>query len=123
MFSHRVSILTGHYGTGKTEVSVNLALALAKKHRAVMLIDADLRNPTQIRILGRKAMGKQGLERLLQEESPDANRIMEAAAYDEATNLVTIISEAPCRNAAKLLSSQNMGRLLSVLRKTMDYCD
>ena len=29
MFSHRVSILTGHYGTGKTEVSVNLALALA----------------------------------------------------------------------------------------------
>ena len=47
---------------------------------------------------------------------------MEAAAYDEATNLATIISEAPCRNAAKLLSSsQNMGRLLSVLRKTMDY--
>ena len=35
--------------------------------------------------------------------------------------MVTIISEAPCRNAAKLLSSQNMGRLLSVLRKTMDY--
>ena len=29
MFSHRVSILAGHYGTGKTEVSVNLALALA----------------------------------------------------------------------------------------------
>ena len=106
---------------GKSTVASNLALALAKKHRAVMLIDADLRNPTQIRILGRKAMGKQGLERLLQEESPDANRIMEAAAYDEATNLVTIISEAPCRNAAKLLSSQNMGRLLSVLRKTMDY--
>lgn len=108
-------------GEGKSTVASNLALALAKKHLAVMLIDADLRNPTQIRILGRKAMGKQGLERLLQEESPDANRIMEAAAYDEATNLVTIISEAPCRNAAKLLSSQNMGRLLSVLRKTMDY--
>lgn len=82
-------------GEGKSTVASNLALALAKKHRAVMLIDADLRNPTQIRILGRKAMGKQGLERLLQEESPDANRIMEAAAYDEATNLVTIISEAP----------------------------
>lgn len=69
-------------------------------------------------------MGKQGLERLLQEESPDANRIMEAAAYDEATNLVTIISEAPCRNAAKLLSSQNMGRLLSVLQENHGlYCD
>ncbi len=107
-------------GEGKSTVASNLALALAKKHRAVMLIDADLRNPTQIRILGRKAMGKQGLERLLQEESLDEYRVMEAAAYDEATNLVTIISEEPCRNAGKLLSSR-MGRLMSVLRKTMDY--
>ena len=37
MFSHRVSILTGHYGTGKTEVSVNLALALAAEGEQVML--------------------------------------------------------------------------------------
>ena len=26
---HRISIVTGHYGTGKTEFSVNLAMALA----------------------------------------------------------------------------------------------
>ena len=26
--SHRLTIVTGHYGTGKTEFSVNLALAL-----------------------------------------------------------------------------------------------
>jgi len=26
---HRLSIITGHYGTGKTEFAVNLALALA----------------------------------------------------------------------------------------------
>ncbi len=45
-------------GRGKSTVASNLAMALAKKYRAVMLIDADLRNPTQIRLLGRKAMGK-----------------------------------------------------------------
>ena len=28
-FPHRLTIVTGHYGTGKTEFSVNLALALA----------------------------------------------------------------------------------------------
>ena len=39
MFSHRVSILTGHYGTGKTEVSVNLALALAAEGEQVMLAE------------------------------------------------------------------------------------
>ena len=41
MFSHRVSILTGHYGTGKTEVSVNLALALAAEGEQVMLADLE----------------------------------------------------------------------------------
>ncbi len=45
IFSHRVSILTGHYGTGKTEVSVNLALALAGEGERVMLADLDIVNP------------------------------------------------------------------------------
>ena len=31
IFTHRVSIVTGHYGTGKTELAVNLALALARR--------------------------------------------------------------------------------------------
>ena len=45
LFSHRVSIITGHYGTGKTELSVNLALALAAEGKRVMLADLDLVNP------------------------------------------------------------------------------
>lgn len=108
-------------GEGKSTVASNLAMALAKKYRAVMLIDADLRNPTQIRLLGRKAMGKEGLDCLLQGTDLSENRVMQAAAYDEETNLVTLISETPCRTAAKLLASPNMAELLSVVRKTMDY--
>ena len=45
LFSHRVSIITGHYGTGKTELSVNLALALAGEGCRVMLADLDIVNP------------------------------------------------------------------------------
>lgn len=30
MCAHRITIITGHYGTGKTEFAVNLALALAR---------------------------------------------------------------------------------------------
>ena len=45
IFSHRVSIVTGHYGTGKTELAVNLALALAAEGRRVMLADLDIVNP------------------------------------------------------------------------------
>ena len=43
--THRVSIVTGHYGTGKTEFSVNLALALAKEGANVMIADLDIVNP------------------------------------------------------------------------------
>ena len=45
VFSHRVSIITGHYGTGKTELAVNLALALAAEGTPVMLADLDIVNP------------------------------------------------------------------------------
>lgn len=43
--SHRVSIITGHYGTGKTEFAVNLALSLAADGEQVMLADLDIVNP------------------------------------------------------------------------------
>ena len=43
--AHRLSIVTGHYGTGKTEFSVNLALALAAEGASVMLADLDIVNP------------------------------------------------------------------------------
>jgi len=42
---HRVLIVTGHYGTGKTEFSVNLALDLARAGERVMLADLDIVNP------------------------------------------------------------------------------
>lgn len=43
--SHRLSIVTGHYGTGKTEFAVNLALAMAASGDAVMMADLDIVNP------------------------------------------------------------------------------
>ena len=43
--SHRLTIITGHYGTGKTEFAVNLALALAAGGERVMLADLDIVNP------------------------------------------------------------------------------
>lgn len=43
--THRISIITGHYGTGKTEFSVNLALQLAAEGHQVMMADLDIVNP------------------------------------------------------------------------------
>ena len=41
----KITIITGHYGSGKTNVSVNLALELASKGEKVTVVDLDIVNP------------------------------------------------------------------------------
>ena len=41
----RFTIVTGHYGSGKTNLAINLALDLARVHDEVMLVDLDIVNP------------------------------------------------------------------------------
>lgn len=41
----RIQIVTGHYGSGKTEYAVNLALHLVQEYENVALADMDIVNP------------------------------------------------------------------------------
>lgn len=41
----KIYITVGHYGSGKTEFSVNYALSLAQAHDKVFLVDLDIVNP------------------------------------------------------------------------------
>ncbi|MDP4170373.1 MAG: ATP-binding protein [Bacillota bacterium] len=41
----KISILTGHFGSGKTEIAINLALAERKKFDKVAINDLDVINP------------------------------------------------------------------------------
>ncbi len=41
----RVNVVCGHYGTGKTNLSINLALECARAGESVTLIDMDVVNP------------------------------------------------------------------------------
>lgn len=42
---NRVRIITGHYGSGKTEFAVNYAIKLAEANKNVMIADLDVVNP------------------------------------------------------------------------------
>ena len=41
----RVTVVTGHYGSGKSEFSINLALRIVSAEQAVALLDMDVVNP------------------------------------------------------------------------------
>ncbi|WRS28219.1 ParA family protein [Oscillospiraceae bacterium MB08-C2-2] len=41
----RIVVVTGHYGSGKTNVSINMAVELSKLGRRVVLADLDVVNP------------------------------------------------------------------------------
>ncbi len=41
----RITLLCGHYGSGKTSIAVNLAMELKKTHDKVTLADLDIVNP------------------------------------------------------------------------------
>ena len=44
-FTKRINIFCGHYGSGKSEISVNAAAAVRKEHEHVILADMDIVNP------------------------------------------------------------------------------
>lgn len=41
----RITIFTGHFGSGKTEISINYALALKEQYEDLALVDLDFVNP------------------------------------------------------------------------------
>ena len=45
MTDKRITLLCGHYGSGKTNIAVNLALVLRRTHERVAIADLDVVNP------------------------------------------------------------------------------
>ena len=57
----RITIVTGHYGSGKSEFSISLALLLREYHQAVCLVDVDVVNPYFRSREQRALLEKQGI--------------------------------------------------------------
>ncbi len=106
---------------GKSTVAANLALALAEKHKGVLLVDADLRNPSLLTMLGGKYAKEQGLGHLLTRNQLTAGDIAAAIGYQKDDNLMTILEKKAWAGATDLISGRQMIRLLNLLKKTVKY--
>jgi hypothetical protein len=58
----RITILTGHLGSGKTELAINLGLSLMRMGKKAVLVDLDIINPYFRTRLVRKQLEEMGLK-------------------------------------------------------------
>lgn len=100
---------------GKTTVSINLAISLAKLGKRVLLVDADIRRPSVHRAFGLEAHA--GLADYLAGEA-DWRALVRPGVL---VGLDVLPSGSPPENPAELLSSGRMGELTSEAEADYDF--
>ena len=101
-------------GEGKSTTSVALAMNFAQLGMKVLLIDADLRNPSAHRLLKRES--ESGLTNLLV-GAASAQDVLQAT---DVSGLMFMAAGPVPPNPAELLAGQNMTRLLSTASENFD---
>src|SRR5690606_25847314 len=99
---------------GKSTTAVTLARNFAQLGKRVLLIEADLRNPSLHRVLG--VRGEQGLSSLLAGSAGPSDVIMDSA--DD--NLQLILAGPLPPNPAELLSGSRLVSLLAIAAEKYD---
>jgi len=102
---------------GKTLVSVNLAVALAKAGKRVLLVDADLRRPRVHSVFG--LAQAPGLTNLL--AGDETYRLKEVTRTVEIPNLFVVTSGPLPPNPSELLGGPRMSAILAEASGAFDY--
>lgn len=103
-------------GEGKSTVSANLALALAMKGYRVILVDADLRNPSTAKVLGMKEQSAGTLEVIRGEV-----QMKDAVQQYKDTTVQVLAGSNPIQDTSTVLSSENMREFVKGLEKEADF--
>lgn len=103
-------------GSGKTFISMNLALTLAIKHRHVLFIDGDLRRATATRTFGNT---QTGLADYLGEKEESIDQLIYSHGEYPSLNILPVGTTPP--NPTELLSSPRMRQLIEEMRPKYDF--
>ncbi|HEY9630760.1 MAG TPA: polysaccharide biosynthesis tyrosine autokinase [Coleofasciculaceae cyanobacterium] len=99
---------------GKSEVSANLVVAMAQVGYRVLLVDADMRRPTQHHMWG--LTNSTGLSNVMVDQVG-----LDVAIQEVAANLHVLPSGVIPPNPVALLDSKRMASLISIFSQSYDY--
>ena len=108
-----VVVSSSQSGEGKSTVSANLALAVAELGKKVLLVDADMRKPTQHRVW--RQDNYEGLSNVLSGQCDQ-----QAAIKELQSNLFLLTAGVVPPNPVVLLDSAQMGHLIEEWSDTYD---
>lgn len=115
---HRSILITSSIpGEGKTTIASNLAMAIAKQGKHVILVDCDPRNPSVASVMGEE-QSHPGIGLVLKNQVP----LKEALTEEEISGgrLRILYGGKPDTSVAKLLGTKSMESLIRVLERQAD---
>ncbi len=120
MFDKRITIFSGHYGSGKTNVAVNYAVALANAGVKTSIYDLDIVNPYFRTVDAEKTLSKEGVELVV---SPFAESNVDIPAMNAASYKMLDVNSG---NAVVDLGGDDrgalaMGRFSDGIKAENDY--
>jgi capsular exopolysaccharide synthesis family protein len=112
-----ITVTSPNAGEGKSTAAANLSIVMAQAGKRVILVDADLRSASWSSDSSARS-SHFGISGLLLNDIFDPSPALVATDVD---NLQLLPSGATPENAAEILSSQKMLRLMRALRSQADY--
>ncbi|MBR0213783.1 MAG: polysaccharide biosynthesis tyrosine autokinase [Solobacterium sp.] len=103
---------------GKSTVAANLALTMQAQGKKVLLVDCDMRRPSQAKIFGITVEKGRELTDLLSEETELTNDIL---YRDENTRLPMILCGRGTKDSTEYLKGGAFAKLMAQLRDSSDY--
>lgn len=101
---------------GKSTVAVNIALAMNRKRKSVIIIDADMKKPAIHKILEYQDSEYASVSELVAGKA----KLRDALLMDKTHRLGLILGRGGTDNSTELISGPNMRRLIEQAKKNMD---